>query len=69
MLKMNHTSFYALNVTNYHYKCFLKTSLFEIEVQTDGKNALFFVSLKIIDYQNLTCLAPKYVVKYHKNIV
>ena len=29
MLKMNHTSFYALNVTNYHYKGFLKTSLFE----------------------------------------
>ena len=33
------------------------------EVQTDGENALFLVSLKIIDYQNLTRLVPKYVVK------
>ena len=33
------------------------------EVQTDGENTLFLVSLKIIDYQNLTRLAPKYVVK------
>ena len=63
MLKMNHTSFYALNVTNYHYKCFLKTSLF------DSNSAQFLGSLKIIDYQILMHLAPKYVVKYHKNIV
>ena len=33
------------------------------EVQTDDENALFLVSLKIIDYQNLTRLVPKYVVK------
>lgn len=33
------------------------------EVQTDGENALFLVSLKIIDYQNLTRLVPKCVVK------
>ena len=33
------------------------------EVQTDGNNAQFLDSLKIIDYQNLTRLVPKYVVK------
>ena len=33
------------------------------EVQTDSNNALFWGSLKIIDYQNLTCLALKCVVK------
>ena len=33
------------------------------EVQTDGENALFLVSLKIGDYQNLTRLVPKCVVK------
>ena len=39
------------------------------EVQIDGEYALFLGGLKIIDYQILMHLAPKYVVKYHKNIV
>lgn len=33
------------------------------EVQTDSNNAQFLGSLKIIDYQILMHLAPKYVVK------
>ena len=46
-----------------------KNELIWNEVQTDGKNAQFLGSLKIIDYQILMHLAAKYVVKYHKNIV
>ena len=41
MLKMDHTSFYALNVTNYHYKCFLKTSLFETKFKLMAKMRSF----------------------------
>ena len=41
MLKMNHTSFYALNVTNYRYKCFLKTSLFETKFKLMAKMRCF----------------------------
>ena len=42
MLKMNHTSFYALNATNYHYKCFLKTSLFETKSKLMAKMHSFW---------------------------
>ena len=42
MLKMNHTSFYALNVTNYHYKCFLKTNLFEMKFKLMAKMRSFW---------------------------
>ena len=46
-----------------------KNELIWNEVQTDSNSAQFLGSLKIIDYQILMHLAPKYVVKYHKNIV
>ena len=68
-------SFCILNVQDesYFFLCFecnelslqmlSENELIWNEVQTDGNNAQFLDSLKIIDYQNLTRLVPKYVVK------
>ena len=74
-------SFCILNAQDesYFFLCFecnelslQMLSVYELiwnEVQTDGKNAQFLGSLKIIDYQNFTRLVSKCVVKQHKNIV